>query len=159
MQSKTCHCFALMQKGLKGRSGRNGDKMGSFCYSTSCSRLLYSPSVFSRTIRMSMSWCRVATPGRLLQWITLANRSRVVLWRKNRGGLHSRVSALQLLPKVFNPGRPRPNFSLVHQLPQQYYCWETKLEQDLERLMGLAVGEGQAIEEGTWQNIQSHLAV
>ena len=39
---------------------------------TSCSRLLYSPSVFSRTMRMSMSRCRVSTPGGLWQWMTLA---------------------------------------------------------------------------------------
>ena len=39
---------------------------------TSCSRLLYSPSVFSLTMRMSMSRCRVSTLGRLWQWMTLA---------------------------------------------------------------------------------------
>lgn len=54
---------------------------GGGAWLTSCSRLLYSPSVFSRTMRMSMSRCRVSTPGRLWQWITLAYRSRLVLPR------------------------------------------------------------------------------
>lgn len=46
---------------------------------TSCSRLLYSPSVFSLMIMMSMFLWRVWTPGRDWQCITLANRSKLVL--------------------------------------------------------------------------------
>lgn len=56
---------------------------------TSCSRLLYSPSVFSLMIMMSIFLCRVLTPGRDWQCITLAYRSKVVLQREkiNRKGL------------------------------------------------------------------------
>lgn len=46
---------------------------------TSCSRLLYSPSVFSLMIMISMFLWRVWTPGRDWQCITLAKRSKLVL--------------------------------------------------------------------------------
>lgn len=49
-----------------------------FCL-TSCSRLLYSPSVFSLMIMMSMFLWRVWTPGSDWQCITLANKSKLVL--------------------------------------------------------------------------------
>lgn len=53
-----------------------------FCCLTSCSRLLYSPSVFSLMIMMSMFLWRVWTPGSDWQCITLANRSKLVLvWK------------------------------------------------------------------------------
>lgn len=53
------------------------------CCLTSCSRLLYSPSVFSLMIMMSMFLWRVWTPGRDWQCITLANKSKLVLmWKR-----------------------------------------------------------------------------
>lgn len=47
---------------------------------TSCSRLLYSPSVFSLMIMISMFLWRVWTPGSDWQCITLAKRSKLVLF-------------------------------------------------------------------------------
>lgn len=44
-----------------------------FC--TSCSNIAYSPSVFCRTITMSILDCRPTTPEYDLQWITLTNKS------------------------------------------------------------------------------------
>lgn len=54
---------------------------------TSCSRLLYSPSVFSLMIMISMFLWRVWTPGSDWQCITLAKRSKLVLFicKESRG--------------------------------------------------------------------------
>lgn len=65
---------------------------------TSCSRLLYSPSVFSLMIMMSTFLWRVLTPGRDWQCITLAYRSREVLQReesrKNDGDRRMKLRTL-----------------------------------------------------------------
>lgn len=68
---------------------------------TSCSRLLYSPSVFSLMMMMSIFLWRVCTPGRDWQCITLAYKSRLVLLehdgdteggKKKKVGEHERES-------------------------------------------------------------------
>lgn len=75
-----------------------------FCYLTSCSRLLYSPSVFSLMIMMSMFLWRVWTPGRDWQCITLANKSKLVLvWKHSRNNVsHSNKDKTQTaLPRIW----------------------------------------------------------
>lgn len=61
-------------------------------YLTSCSRLLYSPSVFSLMIMMSMFLWRVWTPGSDWQCITLANKSKLVLVWKHRAETMAHVT-------------------------------------------------------------------
>lgn len=61
-------------------------------YLTSCSRLLYSPSVFSLMIMMSMFLWRVMTPGSDRQCITLANKSKLVLVWKHRAETTAHVT-------------------------------------------------------------------